>query len=99
MVREKNSGDISQHRGRASSMNSSSEAGALPPYDFRRHWADLSALPTAASSWTHNGIAVTSSGELIGFHAGQLVAFDEDGTLLWTVETELTEGHGITLIE
>jgi hypothetical protein len=27
-----------------------------------------------------------------------LVAFNEDGDLQWTVETELTEGHGITLV-
>jgi hypothetical protein len=80
-------------------MISRSDNGAAPPYEFRRHWADLSAIPDAAASWAHNGIAVTSVGELIGFHAGQLVAFNERGELLWTVETELTEGHGITLVQ
>src|ERR1700677_835880 len=80
-------------------MNVPTDHGAGPPYEFRRDWADLSAIPAAASSWAHNGIAVTSGGELVGFHAGQLVAFDDQGDLLWTVETELTEGHGITLVE
>ena len=73
--------------------------GGLPPYEFRRHWADVSAIPRAAASWAHNGIVATSTGELVGFHAGQLVAFDRSGGLLWTVETELTEGHGITLVK
>ena len=70
----------------------------MPRFDLHRHWADLSALPAAASAWAHNGIAVTASGELVGFHTGQLVAFDQSGALRWTVETDLTEGHGITLV-
>jgi hypothetical protein len=82
----------------ARSVNSSSGHGVVLPFEFQRNWADLSAIPTAAASWAHNGIAVTSAGELIGFHAGQLVAFSQHGDLLWTVQTELTEGHGITLV-
>ena len=42
-------------------------------HDVTADWADLSAVPEAMSSWAHNGIAVTAAGELIGFHAGQLV--------------------------
>ena len=80
-------------------MNVPTDDRAAPPYEFRRNWADLSAIPAAASSWAHNGIAVTSAGELVGFHAGRLVAFDHRGDLLRTVETELTEGHGITLVQ
>jgi len=80
-------------------MNERSGGNGIPPFGFRRHWADLAAIPAAASSWAHNGIAVTSAGELIGFHAGRLVAFDQHGQLLWTVETELTEGHGLTLVQ
>src|ERR1700728_5513524 len=61
-------------------------------------WTDLSAVPDAADSWAHNGIVVPSAGELIGFHAGQLVAFDQNGSLLRSVRPGLTEGHGITLV-
>ena len=71
---------------------------ALPSYEFTSDWADLSAVPEAASSWAHNGLVVTASGELIGFHAGQLVAFDEQGGVLRVVRPGLTEGHGITLV-
>ena len=52
-----------------------------PPYEFRRDWADLSAIPRLRPLWAHNGIVVTSAGELVGFHAGQLVAFDDSGGL------------------
>ena len=67
-------------------------------HDVTADWADLSAVPQAVSSWAHNGIAVTSVGELIGFHAGQLVTFDRNGHVLRSVKPGLTEGHGITLV-
>jgi hypothetical protein len=71
----------------------------IPPYDVAGDWADLTAVPGAASCWVHNAIVATGGGELIGFHAGQLVAFDTDGRLLRVVETDLTEGHGITVAQ
>jgi hypothetical protein len=48
-------------------------------HDMTADWADLSVVPEAVGSWAHNGIAVTAVGELIGFHAGQLVVFDRSG--------------------
>jgi hypothetical protein len=66
--------------------------------DVRFDWADLSAVPDAADSWAHNGIVVTRAGELIGFHAGELVTFDPDGGVSRSVRPGLTEGHGITLV-
>ncbi len=66
--------------------------------DMTTDWADLSAVPEASSSWAHNGIVVTGAGELIGFHAGQLVAFDRSGRVSRSVRPGLTEGHGITLV-
>jgi hypothetical protein len=71
---------------------------SLPNYDFTSDWADVSAVPGAALSWAHNGLVVTASGELIGFHAGQLVAFDRQGRVQRVVRPGLTEGHGITLV-
>jgi hypothetical protein len=71
---------------------------AVPDYDVTSDWADLSEVPGGATSWAHNGVVVTASGELIGFHAGQLVAFDREGRVLRVVRTGLTEGHGITLV-
>ena len=73
--------------------------GNMPAFDVLGDWAQVSAVPGAASCWVHNAIVATGGGELIGFHAGQLVAFDRDGHLLRTAETGLTEGHGITLVK
>jgi hypothetical protein len=41
---------------------------------------------------------VTAAGELIGFHAGQLVTMNGEGRVQRIVRSELTEGHGITLV-
>jgi hypothetical protein len=73
-------------------------AASLPEYTITGEWAGLSAVPDVSSCWVHNAIVATSGGEIIGFHAGRLVAFDTDGRLVRTVETDLTEGHGITLV-
>lgn len=67
-------------------------------HDMTFDWADLSAVPEAVSSWAHNGIVVTGAGELIGFHAGLLVAFGRSGHISRSVRPGLTEGHGITLV-
>src|SRR5277367_6199317 len=74
------------------------KTGPSPSYSFSSYWADLSAVPDAATSWAHNGLVITSDGELIGFHAGQLVAFDRNGRVVRVVRPGLTEGHGITLV-
>jgi hypothetical protein len=79
------------------SLNTGSPAD-IPPHAAVGDWADLSAVPGAESCWVHNAIVATDSGEVIGFHAGRLVAFDTDGQLRRVVQTDLTEGHGLTLV-
>jgi hypothetical protein len=70
----------------------------IPEYNVAGDWADLAAVPDSASCWVHNGIVATGGGEVIGFHAGHLVAFDTHGRVLRVVDTGLTEGHGVTLV-
>ncbi|WP_245717769.1 hypothetical protein [Nocardia miyunensis] len=70
----------------------------VPEYRVQGEWADLSEVPIAHASWAHHGLAVTGSGELVGFHAGQLVFFDSGGRVVRAAETGLTEGHGITAV-
>jgi hypothetical protein len=74
------------------------EGDVVHAHDVTFDWADLSVVAEAVGSWAHNGIVVTHGGELIGFHAGHLVAFDRDGRVSRSVKTCLTEGHGITLV-
>jgi hypothetical protein len=61
-------------------------------------WVDLPSVPGVDSSWAHSGLAATRAGGVIGFHAGQLVTFDEQGGVRQLVATELIEGHGLTLV-
>jgi hypothetical protein len=70
----------------------------LPLYAVTADWADLAAVPGAESSWAHHGLAATAAGELVGFHAGQLVTFDKHGHVVRIATVGLTEGHGITLV-
>ncbi len=79
-------------------MSGTHARSQMPSYEIMSDWTDLSAVAKADSSWAHNGLVVTAGGELIGFHAGQLVVFDKDGHLLRVVRPGLTEGHGITLV-
>jgi hypothetical protein len=58
----------------------------------------LSSVAGTCSAWAHSGLVATAAGELIGFHAGQLVTLDGDGQVQCIVRSELTEGHGITLV-
>ena len=67
-------------------------------HDMTFDWADLSAVPEAASSWAHNGIVISGAGELIGFHAGHARDVGSERPVSRSVSTGLTEGHGITLV-
>jgi len=67
-------------------------------YEVTGDWADLAAVPGIDTSWAHGGLAATRADEVIGFHAGQLVTFDGRGRVEQVVETDLVEGHGLTLV-
>jgi hypothetical protein len=84
--------------GRVQTIGVGSQRDGVRVFDMTFDWANLSAVPEAAGSWAHNGIVVTGAGEVIGFHAGQLVTLDRTGRVRRSVSTGLTEGHGITLV-
>jgi hypothetical protein len=88
---------VSTEKERVVSVNAGNPTN-IPLYEVVGDWADLSSIPGADSCWVHNAIVATEGGEIICFHAGQLVAFDPEGRLLRVVETGLTEGHGITVV-
>jgi len=70
----------------------------VPDVEMTTDCIDLSEVLDSGSSWAHSGLVVTAEGELIGFHAGQLVAFDDRGAVRRVLRLGLTEGHGITLV-
>ena len=79
-------------------MNEAPTHGGLPEFEIVSDWAELSQVADAESAWAHHGLAVTADGDVVGFHAGQLVVFDEKGRVRRVVSSGLTEGHGITLV-
>ena len=68
-------------------------------YDWIGDWARIPESASARDGWAHPGLAVSAANEIITFHQGDptLLVFDQSGELLRTIETGLTEGHGITL--
>ncbi|MFS3128581.1 hypothetical protein ACLM5J_09265 [Nocardioides sp. Bht2] len=61
-------------------------------------WAQQGKVEGAARGFAHHGLAITSTDEVLAFHAGQLVTFAPSGDLLRVSRPGLTEGHGITVV-
>ncbi len=74
------------------------DQSTVPDVEMTIDCIDLSEVLGSGSSWAHSGLVVTAKGELIGFHAGQLVAFDDRGAVQRVLAVGLTEGHGITSV-
>ncbi len=55
--------------------------------------------PELAAGWAHHGLAVTATGEIIGFHPSEpaLTVFDCDGAYLRSIPCDVAEGHGLTI--
>jgi hypothetical protein len=80
-------------------LGRSGSSASIPAIRTTSQWAHLADVAGAEMAWAHSGLVVTAAGEVIGFHAGQLVAFGRDGQVVRTARPGLTEGHGITLVE
>ena len=69
-------------------------------YDWLEDWAEYP-RPRGRPRLGHHGLAMTRSGELIGFHPerSEIVVLDGQGRFLRSWPVGLKEGHGITLVE
>jgi hypothetical protein len=67
-------------------------------WDWHPDWAHLDEVPGSADAFAHHGLAITRTGEVIGFHARQLVTFDRAGHVATMSEPGLFEAHQITLV-
>lgn len=67
-------------------------------WDWDEDWARLDEVPDTQDAFAHHGLAVTSAGEVVGFHARRLVVFDRRGHVARVSEPGLFEGHQITLV-
>jgi DNA-binding beta-propeller fold protein YncE len=72
-------------------------AGSIS-YEWIENWAQIPDSESARNGWAHPGVAVTERNEIITFHQGDptILVFDQSGRLLRTIETGVTEGHGLT---
>ncbi len=68
-------------------------------YDWIENWAAIADTESARTGWAHPGMVINAAGEIITFHGGQptVLVFDPEGNLLRTIDTSLTEGHGMAL--
>jgi sugar lactone lactonase YvrE len=67
-------------------------------YDWVDDWAGGT---DADGGWAHHGVVVLRNGDVVSFHAGRptLLVFAPDGTRRRSIDTDLTEAHGMTLVE
>jgi hypothetical protein len=72
-----------------------------PRYEWLEDWAEVPQPEQAKVGWAHHDLAITRSGEVVGFHPErpEVVMFDHDGRLTRSWPVGLKEGHGITLVE
>jgi sugar lactone lactonase YvrE len=68
-------------------------------YEWIEGWAEIPDTDSARRGWSHPGMVVNAAGEVVTFHGSEpvLLVFDTDGHLLRTIETNLTEGHGLAI--
>ena len=64
-------------------------------------WAQIPDTADARIGWAHAGVVVTRAGLVVTFHQGDptVLVSDQSGKLLRSWNVDLTEGHGITLVE
>jgi hypothetical protein len=64
-------------------------------------WAQIPDTADARIGWAHAGVVVTRAGSVVTFHQSDptVLMSDQAGKLLRSWDVDLTEGHGITLVE
>jgi hypothetical protein len=70
-------------------------------YEWIDNWATPPDPEETRISWPHSAIAWSRRGELWTFHPARsaVIAFDPNGQHLRTVPSQLSEAHGLTMVE
>jgi hypothetical protein len=68
-------------------------------YEWIEDWAKMPDTAGARHGWAHPGMACGADDLIFTFHQGDptVLVFDGDGNLLRTIDTKLSEGHGMVL--
>ena len=69
-------------------------------YTWINDWAQLPDSPSARHGWAHPGMATSATNQIITCHPGEptILVFDQDGRLLSSIATDLTECHSINYV-
>ncbi len=70
-------------------------------YEWSDSWAKIPNPESAAAGWSHHGVVVTESGNIMTLHQGDLtmLVFDRDGNAMRSWSLGLNEAHGMTLVK
>lgn len=70
-------------------------------YRWIDHWAKIPATESARTGWAHHGIVTTEGGQVITFHQSErkVLVLDAVGNIVRSWQTDLAEGHGMTLVK
>jgi hypothetical protein len=69
-------------------------------YEWIDGWARIPRDAGLETAWPHHGIAALPSGEIVTMHPSKtaLLLFETDGTLHRSVDTDMADAHGITVV-
>ena len=75
--------------------------GGRHTYEWVDNWVTLPDTELGRKDKAHHGIVITAAGHVVVFHEGgpALLAYDTDGNLQGEWESELTNAHGMTLVQ
>ena len=75
--------------------------GGEHSYRWIDNWARLPDTELGRQDKAHSGIVVTDDGRIMTFHEGgpAVLAFDAEGNIVGSWESELTNAHGVTLVK
>ena len=70
-------------------------------YRWIEDWANVPDSESTRKGWSHHGIVVSDTGDIISYHQsdGTFLRFDEDGNLKSTWQGNFADAHGITLVK
>ncbi len=70
-------------------------------YEWIDNWAKVPDSPSTRGGWSHHGVVVSQTGEIISFHQEDrtVLVFDSSGNLKRSFPSGLTEAHGMTLVK
>ena len=70
-------------------------------YEWISGWAKVPDTDSARTGWSHHGVVVTESGDVISYHQGDptFMVFDKDGNLKRSWDNGFADAHGMTLVK